>query len=288
MLCSGRCLRTMHTRKPWPMLAAQAAFSSWERPSPNGHATRLPTRAQRISRPTGGKPRIYLESGTPPRTLELLVLIPEQSFKMEEINSVVKNLTPPKLHFLEISPGAGNSNFVKLFARRDVPLSSSSPPPQQCWLCCRSRGSWASRCSCTVLTRCSQGMRSPLMAPLWLTQPSAHRSLSSPSHLIFACAQRPGASGVRTHLLTGFAGRTDSLAPVLALDRAAAPGSSPNRCELGSSLCGPLQVLSSTAFDLPIILAISDTFSAALEVRGPPWSLPSTHDRACRPDASAP
>ena len=133
--------------------------------------------------------------------------------------------------------------------------------------------------------------RSPLsmlMAPLWLTQPSAHRSLSSPSHLIFACAQRPGASGVRTHLLTGFAGRTDSLAPVLALDRAAAPGSSPTRCELGSSLFGPLQVLSSTAFDLPIILAISDTFSAALEVLGPPWSLPSTHDRACRPDASAP
>ena len=85
-------------------------------------------------------------------------------FKIEEINSVVKNITPPKPHFLEISPGAGNSNFVKLFARRDVPLSSSSPPPQQCWLCCRSRGSWASRCSCTVLTRCSQGMRSPLMA----------------------------------------------------------------------------------------------------------------------------
>jgi len=112
-------------------------------------------------------------------------------------------------------------------------------------------------------------MRSPLMAPLWLTQPSAHRSLSSPSHLIFACAQRPGASGVRTHLLTGFAGRTDSLAPVLALDRAAAPGSSPTRCELGSSLFGPLQVLSSTAFDLPIILAISDTFSAALEVPRP-------------------
>ena len=68
------------------------------------------------------------------------------------------------------------------------------------------------------------------------------------------------------------------------------PARHPHGASTGAAfadLCPPLQVLYSTAFDLPMILATSDTLSAALEVRGPPWSRPSTHNRALRPDAFA-
>ena len=42
-------------------------------------------------------------------------------------------------------------------------------------------------------------------------------------------------------------------------------------------------MLCSTALNMPIIFETSDTFSAALEVRGSPWSRPSTHHHALRP-----
>ena len=157
--------RHAHAQAPWPMHSAHAAFISWERPSPNGRASRLPTTAQRSFGPNGSSTMIglgvrYPASNTPSPLPESRTISQFGSPTVSQAGT-----ESPKPHFLEISPGAGNSNFVKLFARRALPLSSPSPPPQQCWPCCRSRDRRASRCSCTVLARCSQGMRSPLMAP---------------------------------------------------------------------------------------------------------------------------
>ena len=117
----------MHTRKPWPMLAAQAAFSSWERPSPNGHATRLPTTAQRFQAPNGGKPMDspgvrYPASNTPSPLPDSRTI-----FKIEVQNVSQAGAESPKLHFLEISPDRRKFQLCETFRTARAATFESIP-----------------------------------------------------------------------------------------------------------------------------------------------------------------
>ena len=152
LLRSGRWRRAMHTRKPWPMHSAHAAFISWERPSPNGRASRLPTTARSFFCLIHGDADVGVGVRSLERDSPLRILVSGRLPKKGPLWPTPCTPIFLRARRLEIPPGAGNFNFVKHFARRALPLSSPSSPSQQCWPSCRRRGLRASRSSTAVLT----------------------------------------------------------------------------------------------------------------------------------------
>ena len=178
----------MLTDKLWPVQAAHAALSSWERSSPNGYASRLPMAALEFLRLIGSDADVGVSVRSPERNSPSRMPISGRLFEQPTLKVLPSMRIFLSARRLEIPLGAGKSSFVKHFARRAVPLSRSSSPPCSCRPSCCSRDRRALCSSTAVLAWCSPGKRSTLIAHQ-TTRPALAPDALSPDLCILAAVR---------------------------------------------------------------------------------------------------